>query len=201
MPADLTLKRRPPESRSAQQQKYIAGIVYDLIAEKGIENVTMRQVAEAAKISLGTITYHFQTKESLIAAALESGYELPDDWDQYKGSPIAQLRRVALFYALQSPNSRWWGFWINCVAMSTRNPEIQAQQAKRFDRQREFWIKLIDEGKAAQEVRADSPTEETVDQMLVEVHGLMMLQMVKPTSKMRTTARKAINAMIDRHLL
>jgi AcrR family transcriptional regulator len=201
MRTDLTLKRRPPESRSAQQQKYIAGVVYDLIAEKGIENVTMRQVAEAAKISLGTITYHFQTKESLIAAALESGYELPDDWDQYKGSPVAQLRRVALFYALQSPSSRWWGFWINCVAMSTRNPEIQAQQAKRFDRQRDFWIKLIDEGKVAQEVRADTPTEEMVDQMLVEVHGLMMLQMVKPTTKMRTSARRAINAMIDRHLL
>ena len=55
--------------------------------------------------------------------------------------------RITLFYALQSPNSRWWGFWINCVAMSTCNQEIQAQQAKRFDRQREFWIKLIDEGK------------------------------------------------------
>ncbi|OIM95789.1 hypothetical protein BLN97_03380 [Bradyrhizobium elkanii] len=78
------------------QQKHIAGVVYDLIAEQGIENLTMRQVADAAKVSLGTITYHFRSKEALIAAALESGYELPDDWDQYKARQLPSF--AALLY-------------------------------------------------------------------------------------------------------
>jgi AcrR family transcriptional regulator len=186
-----------PESRGRLQQKYIAGVVYDLIAESGIENLTMRQVADAAKVSLGTITYHFRSKEALIAAALESGYELPDDWDQYKGSPAAQLRRIALSYALQSPKERWWRFWVNYVAMSTRDAEIQATQAKRFDKQRRFWIKLVNEGKERGEIRADIPVEETVDRMLVEVHGHVILQLVKPSPKMRTNARDAIDRMIN----
>jgi AcrR family transcriptional regulator len=186
-----------PESRGRLQQKYIAGVVYDLIAESGIENLTMRQVADAAKVSLGTITYHFRSKEALIAAALESGYELPDDWDQYKGSPAAQLRRIALSYALQSPKERWWRFWVNYVAMSTRDAEIQATQAKRFDKQRRFWIKLVNEGKERGEIRADIPVEETVDRMLVEVHGHVILQLVKPSPKMRTNAHDAIDRMIN----
>ncbi len=107
----------------------------------------MRQIAEAANVSLGTITYHFRSKEELIATALESGYELPDDWDKYKGSPAAQLRRIALSYTEQLPANRWWRFWINSVAMSTREPELQVIQSKRFDKQRRFWIKLIAEGK------------------------------------------------------
>jgi AcrR family transcriptional regulator len=198
MPVNLDLKKpAPPASRSNMQQKFIAGVVYDLIAESGIENVTMRQVAEAAKVSLGTITYHFSTKEKLITAALELGYELPDDWDQYKGSPASQLRRIALSYAPQSPNNRWWRFWINYVAMSTRDTEIQQIQAKRFDKQRRFWVRLLNEGKDAGEIRLDVPVEETVDRMLAEVHGQIILQFLKPSARMRSSAREAINKMID----
>ncbi len=203
MTLDSSLRKQnvPPESRGKLQQKYIAGVVYDLIAESGIENVTMRQIAEAAQVSLGTITYHFRTKQSLVAAALESGYGLPPDWDQYKGSPVAQLRRIALLYALKSPNNRWWRFWVNHVAMSTRDPEIQANQAKRYDKQRRFWIRLLNEGKQMGEIRPEIPVEKTVDRMLVEVHGHVILQMVKPSPKMRSAARDAINDMIDRILV
>ncbi len=172
-------------------------MVYDLIAERGFENVTMRQIAEAANVSLGTITYHFRSKEELIATALEAGYALPDDWDQYKGSPAAQLRRIALSYIEQAPANRWWRFWINSLAMSTRDADLQMIQSKRFDKQRRFWIKLIAEGQKAGEIKADTPVEETADRMLVEVHGRIILQLVKPGPKMRNTVRDAINKMID----
>ena len=202
MPVNSLKKPVPPlETRGRLQQKHIAGVVYDLIAEFGIENLTMRQVADAAKVSLGTITYHFRSKEALIATALESGYELPEDWDQYKGSPAAQLRRIALSYALQSPKERWWRFWVNYVAMSTRDAEIQATQAKRFDKQRRFWVKLLVEGQELGEIRGDIATEETVDRMLVEVHGHVILQLLKPSPKMRANARDAIERMIDEILV
>jgi hypothetical protein len=37
--------------------------------------------------------------------------------------------------------------------------------------------------------------------MLVEVHGLVVLQLVKPTPKMRAHARDAINTMIDKIMM
>jgi AcrR family transcriptional regulator len=198
MRPNLELKRPPsPETRGHMQQKFIAAVVYELIAELGIENVTMRQVAEAAGVSLGTITYHFGSKEKLISAALEVGYELPDDWGQYTGSPAAQLRRIALSYAMQPHKGRWWRFWINYVALSTRSAEIQQTQSRRFDKQRRFWIKLVQEGQTAGEIRADVPVEETVDRMLAEVHGQVILQMLKPGTKMRASAREAINKLVD----
>jgi AcrR family transcriptional regulator len=203
MPASSSLHRQAPtpETRGQIQQRHIAGVVYDLIAELGIENVTMRQVAEAAQVSLGTITYHFKTKEALIAAALESGYELPADWNQYDGSPAAQLRRIALSYTLQPEGNRWWRFWVNSVAMGTRNAELQAIQGKRLDKQRVFWIKLIREGQKTGEIQPALSAEETADRMLVEVHGRIILQLIKPNAKTRTGARDAINKMIDQVLV
>lgn len=199
--AQLKKSNEPPVSRSEQQQKYIAGVVYDLIGEIGIESVTMRQIAEAAKLSLGTITYHFPNKQALIAMALESGYALPDDWNAYAGSPTAQLRRIALSYALESPKSRWWRFWISHLALSTRDPDLQATQSRRFDRQKRFWVTLLAEGKVKGEIAPDLDIESTVDDMLVEVHGLVVLQFVKPNAKMRTYARDKINRMIDRFVI
>ncbi|OIM95788.1 hypothetical protein BLN97_03375 [Bradyrhizobium elkanii] len=81
--------------------------------------------------------------------------------------------------------------------MSTRDAEIQAIQTRRFDKQRRFWIKLFREGKELGEIRGDLPVEETVDRMLVEVHGHVILQLVKPNPRMRMDAREAINRMID----
>ena len=85
--------------------------------------------------------------------------------------------------------------------MSTRDAEIQAHQSKRFDKQRRFWIRLLIAGMEKGEILLDTPVEETVDQMLVEVHGLVVLQMVKPSAKMRSYARDTINKMIDRILV
>jgi AcrR family transcriptional regulator len=187
----------PPISRGEQQQKYIAGVVYDLISEVGIENLTMRQIADAAKVSLGTITYHFPNKKALITMALDAGYALPDDWNAFDGSPVAQLRRIALFYAFESPKSRWWRFWVNHLALSTRDTELQASQARRFDRQRKFWVKLITDGIRLGELKSGLDADVTADEMLVELHGLVTLQLLRPTPKMRSYARDRIDKMID----
>jgi hypothetical protein len=75
---------------------------------------------------------------------------------------------------------------------------LQNSQARRFEKQRRFWMKLIMAGMQKGEVMSDLDLETTVDEMLVEVHGLVTLQFVRPTAKMRTYARDRINAMIDR---
>jgi hypothetical protein len=71
-------------------RRYVLEKVYELISKRGIEGVSMRQVAEATDLSTGTINYHFGNKESLLIAAPESAYELSGDWEQYRGSPAAQ---------------------------------------------------------------------------------------------------------------
>jgi hypothetical protein len=61
--------------------------------------------------------------------------------------------------------------------------EVHANQSVRVDKQRRFWIKLWEEVKQKGVVLRGLPTEETIDQMLAEVHGFVVLQMVKPTGE------------------
>jgi AcrR family transcriptional regulator len=88
-------------------RRHVLETVYELISEHGIEGISMRQVADAAELSTGTINYHFGNKESLLMAALESAYELPPDWEQYRSSPAAQLRRLVFRYVCRAPRDRF----------------------------------------------------------------------------------------------
>src|SRR5690606_5113767 len=84
--------RRRAGSRALR--KALLGVVYELVSEHGIEGTGIRAVAEAAQVSPGTINYHFGNKQNLLIQAYEDAYTLPDDWEQYKGSPTAQLKRL-----------------------------------------------------------------------------------------------------------
>ncbi|MFH9069433.1 TetR/AcrR family transcriptional regulator [Streptomyces alboflavus] len=59
-------RRRDPAQRIAE----IVAATERVIAERGIEGLTHRAVAAEAGVPLGATTYHFATKDDLIAAAL-----------------------------------------------------------------------------------------------------------------------------------
>jgi len=178
-------------------RKHVAGKVYELISEHGIESLSMRQVAEATGLSTGTINYHFGNKRSLLMAAFESAYTLPDDWEQYRGSPSAQLRRLAHAYVCRWAKDRFWRFWINYLAFSTRDEEMLAHQKNRFERQERFWAKVIVDGIESGEFRKDLDAAQEAAYLLSLAHGLLTRQLIVPDQDTRTYARDKLNGAID----
>jgi AcrR family transcriptional regulator len=61
---------RGPYARTAQRRAAIAGAVFDLVVEKGYEQVTTSEVATRAAASEATVLYHYPSKEHLLVAAL-----------------------------------------------------------------------------------------------------------------------------------
>jgi len=59
-------------------------------------------------------------------------------------------------------------------------------------RQRKFWVKLIEDGIRLGEIKPEVDPEALVDEMLVELHGLVTMQLLRPTPKMRAYARGRI---------
>jgi AcrR family transcriptional regulator len=183
--------------RGLLKREFLLGVVYELIAEHGIDSLTMRQVSEHSNVSTGTINYHFKNKDNLIIAALVEAYHLPKDWSSLKGSPAAQLRRIAGFYVLRGDKDRWWQFWVNCLAFSARNDEMQKNQRERFDRQLRFWAQLIAEGIKQKEFRASLDPETTARDLLIMMYGLITLQLIRRDAETRAFAKNRIDQAID----
>ncbi|WP_137988371.1 TetR/AcrR family transcriptional regulator [Streptomyces vilmorinianum] len=81
MAVDKPVRRRRDPQRRIEE---IASATEKVIAERGIEGLTHRAVAEEAGVPLGATTYHFASKDDLIAAALTRAVDryaaYLDDW-------------------------------------------------------------------------------------------------------------------------
>jgi AcrR family transcriptional regulator len=187
----------PRRSRPRPGQEATRRHLLETVYEHGIDGLSMRQVADAAGLSTGTINYHFGNKESLLIAALESAYELPSDWEQYRGSPAAQLRRLVFGYVCRMPKDRFWRFWINYLASSTRSDEMSAHQQLRYERQERFWGRLIRDAILAGEFKASLDPLLEARQLLSLAHGLVVRQLVLPHAEVRAEARALLGSRID----
>lgn len=179
-------------------RKLLLGSVYEFISENGIENLSMRKVAQAAGVSTGTINYYFVNKQRLLIAALESAYELPQDWEQYKGSPLKQLQRLLMGYVCRAPRDRFWHFWVNYLAASTRDAELHAHQTDRYRRQQRFWAKLIEDGVRCGEIQADIDPRRKAEELLILAHGLLVRQLAGPQDGSRELAHELLTQQIER---
>ncbi|MEU9148313.1 TetR family transcriptional regulator [Streptomyces sp. NPDC048349] len=67
----MTEKARRTRRHDPNRRERIAEVAEELIAERGLEGLTHRAIAERADVSLSSTTYHFADREALIRAALE----------------------------------------------------------------------------------------------------------------------------------
>lgn len=89
----------PPFEPSAREKILRAAMA--LIGERGADKVTHRLVADAAGVSPGTTTYHFETREDLIREAFElyiEDYRTGLD-GALEHHPLTTLRETAKFLA------------------------------------------------------------------------------------------------------
>lgn len=189
---------REPAPASGDTRKYLLGRIYDLISEHGIESLSMRTVADAVQMSTGTINHHFGNKRGMLIAALEEAYKLPWDWEEYKGSPAEQLRRLVLGYVMRGPKDRFWRFWINYLALSTRDDDMQAHQRVRYARQERFWAKLISDAIDAGEFRPELNPHKEAEALTLLAHGLLVRQLMSPDAESRDKARTMLTDALER---
>jgi AcrR family transcriptional regulator len=137
-------------------KKRILKATVELFFEKGVENVTMRDIAERSRISPGNLTYYFRKKEELFAVAFENlllrehsriaklcGDHDYNPWESFIAASYAHLAAVAntdsalngFIYATSYPSSR-----LSYIAVSA-NLLFRCLENTRYQRDREsVWL-------------------------------------------------------------
>jgi AcrR family transcriptional regulator len=180
--AKAAVRKRPGR---VQRRKNLLDAVHAVISESGIDGASMRQIADRANVSTGTINYHFGNKHQLMMAALQASCLPPPKCDSSADSPLAQLRALAFSHTFRSSTDRFWHFWVNYAAAGTRNTEMRKHQNRRFESQHASWTKLIEDAINAGELPSYPNAEVVSEQLLIFVHGLVMRQILQPGAQNR----------------
>ncbi len=124
--------RRKVEVR---REEILAATLHEVVA-RGLANVRVGDVAAALGISRALVFYHFETKEALLAAALE--YAVDRDLDRLDATvarapdAVRRLQHVLRAYGPQG-KAPGWALWVDAWSAALRDPALR-KTLRRLDR-------------------------------------------------------------------
>lgn len=161
------------EGLRAAQRERILSAAERLLVTHGVERSRLRDVSEAAGVSIGTVQHYFDTRDRLIAELFDwSAQRRLSAWQEAApsdGDPWSRL--TSLLYASLPEPLLWRSrIWIEFCAMA-RDDELRAKLARFYDAWRPPFRAVIEDGIAAGVFRPTLPVEDIVDLFIILVDG------------------------------
>ncbi len=169
-----------PGTRGARERILAAAV--DRIATDGIDDMRIARVATDAGVSTSLVHYHFETREALLAEALEYSYELAGDVRIEEGVDArGHVERLALMADQFLPHTgvleRDWILWVELWLRAVRHPELRPTAAGLYARMREWLAAAIADGQKGGAFRAEADPERVADRLMAlgDGYGIRVL--------------------------
>jgi AcrR family transcriptional regulator len=175
-------RRRGSGKRSAREQILDAAV--ERIASDGIDDVRIARIAMDAGVSTSLVHYHFESREALLAEALEHSFELAGDVriGEGEGEAVSHAHRLATMVdqCLPYPGSleRDWILWVELWLRAARRPELRPTAARLYERMHRWFADAISDGVAAGEF-ADCDVDALTDRALAMLDGFGIRALVR----------------------
>lgn len=147
-----------------------------LIAERGVNNVRVADIAKRVGTTSGTVHYHFEFKDDLLNAAtdwaVQQAFERQGRLLEGIITPKEKLLRII---EIQLPNDQQsrheWSIWLQFWSEASLRPELREAQVQLNQRWREGLAEIVDQGIADGDFRPVN-AREFVNRMQAFFNGL-----------------------------
>jgi AcrR family transcriptional regulator len=190
--------------RGAARERILAAAVRR-IASEGIDEVRIARIAMDAGVSTSLVHYHFETREALLAEALDYSYTRAGDariaggW--LPGSSHAQRLASMVEQCLPAtPSLREdWVLWVELWLRAVRHPELRPVAEELYGRLRSWFANEIAAGVRDGEFERCDP-EDVADRALALIDGYGVRNLVGDSQMPLDRARRAVCAQLARDL-
>jgi AcrR family transcriptional regulator len=162
-----------PPGRSARVRILAAAV--DRIASDGIDDMRIARVATQAGVSTSLVHYHFETREALLAEALEYSYELAGDVRIGEGEASDHVERLAglvdQFLPYPGHLERDWILWVELWLRTVRHPEMRPTGIRLYGRMRDWLAEAIVAGIEDGAFDAGADPVRTADRLMALADG------------------------------
>ena len=160
----------------------LLGAARRLLRERDYGNITARDLVAASNTNLGSIGYHFGSKEALLNEAIGRATR-----GEPGGTPMERMRNSwrAVLEEFEQVRPYFLAF-IEALARSAHSPELAEQLATHYERQRERVAGMLGEGLDADEARRIATL------VIATTDGLLLQTFVDPDQ--RPTALELVTA-------
>lgn len=185
---------RPVGDRAAKRAELLDAAIAVLVDE-GFAGVSLRKVAERAGCSTGAVTYNFANKEALMAAVIESRFDLFDamlNGREGEADVKAGLQRWLDW--TKADNSGEWLATFQLLAQARHDPMLAEIFQRRYARYRKVFASGLAKGQRDGTIRRDIPADLLADQLSAMGDGWMMLFPIEPDRFQPSRVRALLDA-------
>jgi len=171
------------------------------IAREGIDGVRIARIAMDAGVSPATVHYHFDTREALLAEALEYSYALAGDVRLEGEVPEAtsHAQRLAAMIDQCLPTSpalqEDWVLWVELWLRAVRHPELRPIAEELYARMRVWFADEIAAGIRDGEFARCDP-DEVADRTLALLDGFGVRTLIGDSTIPLERARRSVAAAL-----
>jgi AcrR family transcriptional regulator len=170
---------RPIGDREARRAELLQAAL-SVIAEEGYAGASLRRVAERAGCTTGTVTYYFANKEAMMAAVIESRFDVFDTILEVQDrADIRAGFRLWLDLMGDEESGERLGA-LQLLAHARHEPALAAIYQRRYGRYRDALTNILARQQREGRVRADIPADVLSDQLCAMGDGWMMLLPIEP---------------------
>jgi AcrR family transcriptional regulator len=162
----------------------LAESAFKLFSKHGINSVSLDEVATHAKVTKGSLYWHFKSKDEVIHAACSHYYR---DYFRRINSALAHITnpakrleetlRVSVRICLLDRENRV--FTTEVFTLANHDEDLRRSWRQFSETVREFYISLVKAAVATGQVKTGSP-EHAVDFMLSAMEGLKLRALYEP---------------------
>jgi AcrR family transcriptional regulator len=122
----------PTVTKGERARARVLDAVIDAVAARGLADLSIAEIGEAAGMSAGHVMYYFGTKDALFVEALRHSEGFLDSARlrllNRTGSPPKILRDYSALYLPVSDRDARWSLWLEVWNQSLTNPDLGAVQ-------------------------------------------------------------------------
>jgi AcrR family transcriptional regulator len=164
-----------PAERGARERILAAAV--DRIASDGIDDMRIARVATQAGVSTSLVHYHFETREALLAEALEYSYELTGDVriGEGEGEAADHFEQLAglidQFLPYPGHLQKDWILYVELWLRAVRHPEMRPTGVRLYGRMREWVAEGIAAGIGDGSFKAGADPVRAADRLIALADG------------------------------
>lgn len=177
--SDLHWVRKAQQPRSRRTLGLLLDAAEALIAEKGIDDTSVGDVAARAGCSVGAVYHHFRDKRALVQALLDrvadefrATMQAAVDPGRWRGASIAEILEAYLQFALETGRERA-GMQRAQLVLALRDPAVAAHV---FGLQRELGGRLAELLRARRHEIGHAEPERAIDFVLEQLRSMLLLR-------------------------
>ena len=191
MSAEAPRKRMPPDVR----RRMLLDAARGVIAERGLHATTVRDVAAAGEVAVGTVTYHFSSMEEVLAGVLENEMESysAEIWSRAASAPTGLDGLTVLVDGLVASDLRThehWKLWLDFWALAAHYPQYATWQSRVYRDLHQLTADILRRGQADGSLVVGDPAGEAVE-FIALLDGLVV-QAYLPGSRLSPTRARAV---------